>query len=362
MSMAEYKMQPIAVPPLPEQARIVVKVDQLMALCDVLEEKQTKKRETRVRLNAACLDRLTTAKSPKHFAKHWTRICDHFELLYEVPETVEQLRQAILQLAVMGKLVPQDPRDEPVSKLVSQIESLRKRLVIEKAIPNYQPHEGLDASELVRHAPSTWNWIQLGSIISLMDSGWSPKCHDHPSSPENWGVLRTTAVQQMRYDATQHKALPEKLKPRPKYEVMPGDLLITRAGPRQRVGISCIVEETPERLMISDKIIRFHLLGDKVLPAFFILCLNAGISRDFLDHQKSGMAVSQMNIPQAKLRLTPIPIAPTNEQRRIVERVYKLRTLCADLEVKLKQSEEQSEKLMEAVVQELVNGSPDREI
>jgi type I restriction enzyme S subunit len=92
----------IPIPPLEEQKRIVNKVYQLMALCDELEACQQKKHEQRIHLNNAALDKLLTALTPDEFAQHWQRICDNFDLLYDVPETVGQLRQAILQLAVQG--------------------------------------------------------------------------------------------------------------------------------------------------------------------------------------------------------------------------------------------------------------------
>ena len=96
----------VPLPPLPEQRRIVAKVDQLMALCDELEERQRRRVQKRDRLNRAALHRLTTAASDAEFDRHWERIRAHFDLLYDAPETVTELRQAILQLAVHGKLVP----------------------------------------------------------------------------------------------------------------------------------------------------------------------------------------------------------------------------------------------------------------
>ena len=78
------------------------------------------------------------------------------------------------------------------------------------------------------------------------------------------------------YRAHEHKVIPLKLSPRPEIEVKDGDILITRAGPMNRVGISCWVNSTPSRLMLSDKIVRFHSVADEMLPAFIVLALNAG--------------------------------------------------------------------------------------
>ena len=115
----------IPLPSYNEQKRIVAKVDELMALCDELEEKKQKKKQVSINLNKAATHHLLTAKNPTDFTHHWQRICEHFDLLYNCPENVSQLRQAILQLAVQGKLVPQDPKDEPASVLLKK--SRRKK-------------------------------------------------------------------------------------------------------------------------------------------------------------------------------------------------------------------------------------------
>ncbi len=107
---------PFPMPPLREQKRIVAKIDQLMALCDELEARKKKRKETRVALNDTALHTLLNAENNNEFSKSWLRIASNFDLLYDTPETVNRLRQAILQLAVQGKLVPQDPKDLPAPR------------------------------------------------------------------------------------------------------------------------------------------------------------------------------------------------------------------------------------------------------
>ena len=191
------------------------------------------------------------------------------------------------------------------------------------------PSQSIEASY---ELPPTWRWERLGNLINLMDAGWSPQCENHPRrDPEMWGVLKTTAVQTLAFDSAQHKELPAKFDPRLNYEARVGDILITRAGPKNRVGISCVVNVVEPRLMISDKSIRFHLLLD-LKPDFFALALNAGYSNQCIEDAKSGMAVMQMNISQDKLKLIPVPVAPVEEQRRIVAKVDVLMALCDQLE------------------------------
>ena len=100
-------------PPLAEQHRIVAKVDELMALCDQLEQQQIESSDTHQTLVKTLLATLTNAADQKECAKAWQRIANHFDTLFTTEQSIDQLKQTILQLAVMGKLVPQDPNDLP---------------------------------------------------------------------------------------------------------------------------------------------------------------------------------------------------------------------------------------------------------
>ena len=351
---SKLKLILLPIPPLEEQKRIVIKVDQLMRLCDDLEERQQKKRAARVRLNQSALDHLLAASTPAVFSTHWQPICDCFDLLYDTPETIGKLRQSILQLAVQGKLVPQDLNDEPASVLLEKIKAEKELSIKEKKIKKSEVFPPISEDELPYKLPESWRWLRLGEIVSFMDAGWSPNCPDSPTNDEqSWGVLKTTAVQKIRYRQEAHKELPKNLKPRREYEVYSGDLLITRAGPKHRVGICCLVRSTRPRLMISDKIIRFHLFEKSAFPEFIELSLNSGYSQEFIESQKSGMAASQMNISQPKLRMTPIPFPPVAEQKRIVAKVDELMKLCDELEAKLTHAQSLSESLMASVVNHL---------
>ena len=345
----------LPLPPLPEQRRIVEKVDQLMALCDELEERQRRRVQKRDRLNRAALHQLTTAADDHELARGWERIRENFELLYYSPETVAELRQAVLQLAVRGKLVPQDPSDEPASALLERIEAEKERLYAEGKIAQPKKLPAVAEGGLSHLIPPTWQWAGLGTIVEGMDSGWSPACPSEPtSSQEQWGVLRTTSVQPLEFWQHEHKRLPEKLSPRPENEVHKGDLLVTRAGPKNRVGISCVVQSTRPKLMISDKIIRCRPIESHLYPPYLALCLNAGASAEYVERKKSGMAESQVNISQANLAGTPIPLPPLPEQRRIVEIMNQLMALCDELETTLTRARISAERLALSVVQHLI--------
>jgi type I restriction enzyme S subunit len=112
VTLGALRSMPVAVPPLAEQHRVVAKVDELMALCDQLEAQQTKQTEAHERLFATLLDTLTQSADAAAFANNWTRIAEHFDLLFDTPESIDKLKQVILQLAVQGKLVTVSRKEE----------------------------------------------------------------------------------------------------------------------------------------------------------------------------------------------------------------------------------------------------------
>jgi type I restriction enzyme S subunit len=270
--------------------------------------------------------------------------------LTTTPAQIKQLRQTILNLAVRGKLVEQEQEDEPVHQWLDKFlvnTKQTKRFAVKS-----KPEESCQSVGGNPLLPTSWAWVPLGRLLTVMDSGWSPQCENHPRSDVNtWGVLKTTAVQPLCFDCMQHKELPAKHAPRPQHEAAEGDILITRAGPKNRVGISCVVDKAEPRLMISDKIIRLRLY-DGLRSEYVALALNAGETRERIEDAKSGMAVMQMNISQGKLRSVPIPLPPLAEQHRIVARVDELMALCDQLEQQLSQGEASRRKLLEAVLQE----------
>ena len=114
--------------PLAEQHRIVAKVDELMALCDRLEAEQADAGAAHARLVATLLGTLTQSTDAAELAANWQRLAEHFDTLFTTEASLDALKQTILQLAVMGKLVPQDPNDEPASELLKRIAKERARL------------------------------------------------------------------------------------------------------------------------------------------------------------------------------------------------------------------------------------------
>ena len=194
-----------------------------------------------------------------------------------------------------------------VAQAARQLAGVETAALFEKILSSImEPHE------------DTWIRTTVSSVIESMDAGWSPQCAEFPAADGGWGVLKTTAVQWCEFRAQENKALPETLQPIPSLAVNEGDVLVTRAGPRKRVGVVACVRSTYPRLTISDKIIRLRPNRNKIEPRFLELSLASPFSQEHLVHRKTGLADAQVNISQAILRSTPVAYPPLTEQRRII--------------------------------------------
>ena len=267
---------------------------------------------------------------------------------------LKTLRQQILQEAIEGKLTvgwrEQNPDVEPASELLKRISAEKTQLVNDKKIKAQKPLPPITDEEKPFDLPQGWVWCRLGNIITDTDSGWSPQCKNSPASAGSWGVLKTTAVQYMNFLWEENKELPESLEGRPKIAVESGDILITRAGPANRVGICALVRAAPPNLMLSDKIIRFHPII--VSGEFIELFIGSDIFQEIIRLFKTGMAQSQVNISQSNLKKACICLPPFYEQQAIVAQVKNLLTLCDLLETQVTQNQSYAEQLMQAVLKE----------
>lgn len=168
--------------------------------------------------------------------------------------------------------------------------------------------------------PKDWKVEAFGEHIGHLDSGWSPVC-DSESTPEGkWGVLKTTAVVWSGYNSSENKKLPSNLQPRYQAVVEANDILITRKGPRERVGVVVHVSSTRPKLMIPDTVFRVRLKeSSTLLPAFVPLTLSSVVIQRDWNRKKIGLAEAQVDINYGIVRETLVHIPSQATQKSIVE-------------------------------------------
>lgn len=312
----ESLLVPIA--PLSEQARIVTNVKKLMSLCDQLEQQSLTSLDAHQQLVETLLSTLTDSPNAEELTENWARISQHFDTLFNTEASIEALKQTILQLAVMGKLVPQDPDDEPASELLKRIEQEKAQLVKEGKIKKQKPLPPVSDEEKPFELPAGWKWCRLGDLAIGSEAGWSPQCEPHPRNGDDWGVLKISSVTWGEFNPEENKALPVKLEPRQKYEVKGKDFLLSRANTSELVARSVVVPQTvPKHLMLSDKIIRFQF-SDLLDVNYINIVNNSMLSREYYGMVAGGTSASMKNVTRNQVSLLPVALPPNNEQKKII--------------------------------------------
>ena len=339
----------LALPPLAEQSRIVTRVEALMRLCDALEAKGQLEATQHAQLVSTLLGTLTASTTPEELAANWQRVAQHFDLLLDRPEAIDALEQTLLQLAVRGLLVPQDPTDEPASALLQKIRAEKDRLIATGQIKKGKPLPPITDEEKPFELPVGWEWVRMGAVVNESEAGWSPTCIGSPRRQGLWGVLKVSAVSWGEFDANANKELPSDLVPRPEYEVRDGDFLLSRANTAELVARSVVVEQAEPKLMLSDKIIRLAV-SSQMNRSFLNMANNASYAREHYAVNASGTSSSMKNVSREVVLALPVPLPPLAEQSRIVTRVTALRRLCADLRQRLAERQSVQARLAEALL------------
>ena len=349
VSMNKFIGITIPLPPLEEQHRIVEKVDRLMEQVDRLEKLQEERDRKQLIIHAAASDRLLNAPDKNSFNDAWNFIQNNFNELYSVKENISELRKAILQLAVMGKLVPQNPNDSPASELLKEIKAEKKRLIKEGKIKKQKPLPEIQPEEIPYDLPQSWKWIKLGDITVFSNSGWSPQCLKRTRIDDEWGVLKVSSVSWGTFNPNENKALPRSMQPRKEIEVKVGDFLLSRANTEDLVARSVVVLKTPSKLMMSDKIVRLNL-SNQINKTFINIANTSCCSRNYYANHASGTSSSMKNVSREVIYKLPIPLPPLPEQHRIVAKVDRLMALCDQLEAQLTKRTEKQTALLNEVI------------
>lgn len=334
-------------PPLAEQHRIVAKVDELMALCDELEAARTERETKRNRLAAASLARLNTP-DPETFRDDASFALDALPALTARPDQVKQLRQTILNLAVRGKLVPQDPADEPAEELVKRIAGKQA----EKARKAEVRRNGLPDASLRREEelePDKWIWTQLGAVALSMRYGTSVKCdYGTKGAP----VLRIPNVSGGHVSLDDIKFGPLSPSEIEGLSLREGDILLIRSnGSLEIVGRAAVVTSDAVGMSFAGYLVRLRTDPTEIDPAYIWLALQSSEVRDQIE-QPIRSAVGLKNVNLTEFGALTFRLPPLAEQHRIVAKVGELMALCGQLETSLASADETRKKLLDALLAE----------
>ncbi|MDL0433717.1 restriction endonuclease subunit S [Marinobacter sp. TBZ242] len=335
----------IPVPPLPEQHRIVEKVDELMALCDRLEQEVGDQLEAHEVLVDTLLDALTHSTDAAELAENWARVAEHFDTLFTTEASIDKLKKAILQLAVMGRLVPQSLNDKHASALLDEILAERDRLKREEGMKT-KASGAVNTEEAYLTIPRSWVWVRLGNTAKFIDyRGKTPK-----KVGSGKRLITAKNIRKGYIDKD-----PEEFISEPDYHTW-----MTRGFPR--VGDTLFTPEAPlgnaanvdleEEFALAQRAICFQWHVREISP-FMLMQILALPFQEQLIFNATGMTAT--GIKAAKLKEIPVVLPPLEEQKSIVEKVEELMALCDRLKVRLGEAGETRAQLAETVVEQAVN-------
>lgn len=329
VSTSEINETLISLPPLAEQHRIVAKVDELMALCDQLERQQEDSVATHGTLVQTLLGALTAASERGQFDQAWQRIHAHFDTLFTTESSIDQLKQTILQLAVMGKLVKQDPRDGNARELIYLAMKKRDKTIKSKKLRRKQLDESTDLFS-PNDLPASWCLERFANIVD-------------PENTISYGVLvpgddvvdgvpfvRAQDLSLSNQPARPNKTIAREIEePYARTRLTGGEILLCVVGSIGKLGT---VPESWAGANIARAVARIKPISEVYRDYLLIVLQSAAIQKFFASSTRT---LAQPTLNVGLIEQTPIPIPPLTEQRRIVAKVDQLTTLCDRLKASL---------------------------
>jgi len=328
--------------PVNEQINIVQKVNELMSLCDQLEQQSLTSLEAHSQLVETLLATLTNSQNAEELAENWARISQHFDTLFTTEASIDALKQTILQLAVMGKLVPQDPNDEPASELLKRIEQEKAQLVKEGKIKKQKPLPPISDEEKTFELPEGWEWVQVQDICSKITDGE----HSTPKRSESGHYLisaRNVTNDGISLSDVDYVPTEVFKKIRSRCDPNIGDILISCSGSIGRVALVdmnntySMVRSAAMIRPVSEKLNLNYLMTSLKSP----LLQNQMIARS----KKS----AQANLFLGAISCLVLPLPPAHEQNKIAIKIKYLNEICDHLKSRLQSAQQIQLRLADAL-------------
>ncbi|MFC5077102.1 EcoKI restriction-modification system protein HsdS [Vibrio thalassae] len=350
VSVETLKSEPFPYPPIEEQHRIVAKVDELMKLCDQLEQQTEASIEAHQVLVTTLLDTLTNSANAEELMQNWQMVSEHFDTLFTTEESIEQLKQTVLQLAVMGKLVPQDPNDEPAAKLLERIGEEKAQLIKEKKIKKQKALPPIADDEKLFELANGWCFARFDDICTGITSGSTPP-KDKFIESEGVPYLKVYNIRNQEIDFNYKEQFVDSVHHKTKLTrsiLYPGDVVMNIVGPP--LGKVAIIPDSYPEWNCNQAIVVFRPI-EPLLNKYIYTYLTAGL---FLQSIELIGTAGQDNISVTKSRSIVLPMPPLEEQHRIVTKVKELMVVCEQLKARLKESQITQLQVTDAIVEQAV--------
>ncbi|QZP20563.1 restriction endonuclease subunit S [Pseudomonas sp. DR208] len=341
------KEMPVPLPPLAEQHRIVAKVDELMALCDRMEAQQVDSESAHTQLVQVLLDSLTQASDATNFATNWQRLAEHFHTLFTTEPSIETLRKNLLQLAMLGKLVQQNPNDEPAFETLKRVEENNQ--LAGNSCKLKKPKQTTEATSEIASfdLPNGWTIARVAQVGEIkLGRQRSPKDHfgEHMTP-----YLRVANVKENALDLSDVKEMNFTLAEQEIFRLQPGDVLLNEGQSKELVGRPALFNGEIPGACFQNTLLRFRVY-ECVIPIYalryFQSCMHSGRFQ-----QAAQQTTNIAHLSASRLAAIEFPLPPLPEQHRIVAKVDQLMGFCDQLKTRLNQARQLNEQLANTLVE-----------
>ena len=336
----------IPLPPKEEQNRIVAKVDELMLLCDQLEQQTEASMDAHATLVEVLLATLTDSADANELAQNWARVSECFDSLFTTEQSIEALKQTVLQLAVMGKLVPQNPDDEPASKLLEKIAEEKAQLVKEKKVKREKILSNISDDEKPFELPQGWalcRFSQLSLEVSTGPFGSMINKRDYIKD----GIPLINPSHMINGEIVENKSITvsdEKAQALSSYRLSKNDLVMARRGEMGR----CAIVTHKEDNWLCGTGSFFIKFNETISRNFLVNMFSSSWVKAYLGGNSIGTTMTNLN--HGILNKMPVMLPPVAEQHRIVAKVDELMKICDQLKDQLQQSQVTQVQLTNALI------------
>lgn len=345
-----FAQYPLPFPPLKEQRRIVAKVDELMKLCDQLEQQTEASIAAHQVLVETLLATLTNSADAEELMENWQRISAHFDTLFTTEESIDQLKQTILQLAVMGKLVPQNPAEEPASELLKRIAKEKAQLVKEGKIKKQKASPSITDDEKPFELPNGWCFSRLENLSELITKGSSPKWQgvSYTENPEDVLFVTSENVGAFNLLLDNKKYVEKKFNDiEPRSILKKYDFLMNIVG--ASIGRTALYD-LDDMANINQAVCLIRSFPQQVMTGFFLLFFNSRTCVSYMYDKQVENA--RPNLSMGNIAKFVIPVPPLEEQKRIVARVAEFMEVCEQLQTCIKDVQTTQMHLTDAIVKQ----------
>lgn len=320
----------IPIPPLTEQNRIVVQIEKLMAEIDQLEKYLQRKERLEEALPKAVVSAVSNCKNEEELKVQLGLIIEHFAEVFQTPESLQELRNVILQLGIQGKLVPQNPMDAPVSELLKHIQAEKALLIKEWKLKKEKSLPEIEKDKVPFEIPNSWEWVRLGDVSNQIHYGYTASAMENGDAK----LLRITDIQKGRVNWESVPMCEINTSKMGQYLLGEKDIVVARTG--GTVGKSFIIQNISGHSVFASYLIRI-VLTDNCTATYVYQYLNSPFYWEQIQIYSQG--TGQPNVNAQNLKNLMVPFPPLDEQNRIVKKIESLFVIIDKLEKEIQRKQ-----------------------